>query len=151
MISHAELLEIGAVVLGGVALIAVLRRGGTTQAAPAPEIIPPTPSNYTNYNQPRRGAYAENSAGVPNSALAANGTGSSSGQPCACGQSSVNFSSLDSFANYLTQQDETIVARYAAEVQAAEPSWMAQFINNTFAPDETAAAEGRFAAMAASS
>lgn len=145
--NHAEIMELGALAIGALAIIAVLRRGGSTVAAPVGDDQTSTglasAPTYLTYNQPT--SYAGSS--VPLNQV---GPGGSSSTPCACSQQTVNFASLNSFANYLTGVDEDIVSNYEAQIEAASPSWLNQFFNNTFAPDETAAAQGQFGSLAAS-
>lgn len=148
--TQAEMLEIGALAIGGLALLVVLRRGGSTDSAPVSADVPiaaSQPNTYLTFNQPT--SAAGNSAGISPSQIASNSAANGgSGQPCACGSAPVNFANLQSFADFLTATDENIVTNYQAEINSAMPSWLGQFINNTFAPDESAAASGQFSNMA---
>ena len=150
--NQQDMLELGAVAIGALALLVVLRRGGSTAPVAVPEVQsvaspygqPPT---YLGVNQPTN-AGSGNSLGLSAVSAASQGSGSNSGPSCACQSSPVQFASVDAFGNYLASVDETIVNSYESSIMQAMPSWMAQFINNTFAPDETAAAQGRFSSLA---
>jgi hypothetical protein len=148
--TQSELIEIGAIVIGGLALIVVLSRGGSIQAAtPAPETpnpIAPGSPEYLTYNIAQ--SYAGNSAELSPVAASQGGDNSSSVTPCACSSAPVMFASNSDYSNFLATANENLVQQYENDVLAATPSWLSQFYNNTLAPDMTAAAEGNFAAVA---
>lgn len=144
--THQEMLEIGAISLGILALFLVLKRGGSTNAAPVSgDVTFPNPygapPEYLGYNVPQTAS--GNSLG----AIPASGN-SSSTTPCACGNAPVQYANDQAFANYLTNLDETIVSTYQSSILASIPNWLGQYINNTFAPEEQAASQGFFSQFA---
>lgn len=141
---HTEIMELGAVALGALALLVVLRRGGSPDATPSQGASSGTEATPTYLTQNQPTSYAQNSVGFAPASDRNGGTLPS----CACGQAPVDYSSLQSFTDSLTAANENIVNEYQASITSAMPSWMGQFINNTFAPDQTAAAEGRFSQLA---
>lgn len=149
--NHSEIMELGALAIGGLALFVILSRGGSTKAAPVlPETVTPvdpgTPS-YLSYNQST--TTAGNSAGLsPVAAQNGPSAAGSSQTPCACGSGPVNFSSLTDYSNFLAASNENFVEQYYDSVTAALPDFLGQFVNNTTAVDQSAAASGGFSSLA---
>lgn len=146
-----EVIEIGAVVLAGVVLFMFLRHQGQSGIAPSiagVDLTPPAspPRNYTNYNLAPRNSGAQNS--LPSIQPATLAPAAYTKSPCACGQNSVEYASLNAFAGTLAAVESTVVDAYKSSILAAIPSWLGEFINNTFAPEESAAASGSFTSLA---
>ena len=148
-----HLFELGGIAIGALALFIVLKHGGAG-AGTAPIALPGVPQaspNYLTFNQAQPGTGAQNSlglsavaAGTPAATLAA----TSNASPCACGNAPVQYANLQAYSDYLAATNESIVNAYQASIDASIPSWLGQFINNTFAPEASAAAAGQFAQLA---
>lgn len=148
--NHSEIMEIGALAIGGLALVVILSRGGSTKAAPfVPETVTPTAPDtpsYLGYNQSTTSA--GNSAGLTPVAASGGVPSGSSQTPCACGSGPVNFSSLTDYSNFLAASNEGFVQSYYDSVMSALPDFLGQFVNNTTAVDQSAAASGGFSSLA---
>lgn len=145
-----ELIEIGAAVIAGLVLFILLRhqaQTGTPLAVMNSPLVPPSsPNDYLTYNQPSMNSGAQNN--IPTVTPATLGPAAQTNAPCACSSSPVQYASLNAFAGTLAAMENTVIEAYQNSILAAIPSWLGEFINNTYAPEASAAASGAFSGMA---
>jgi len=146
-----ELIEIGAIIIGALALFLFLRHSTGAGAQSGATVLPSLQGGYTapsylNYNFPASDSSASTSLNSVQPATL--GPAAQAQQPCACGSGPVQFTNSGAFYDYLTAQNEAAVSGYYDAVRNSLPYWLSEFVNNTLAPDETAAATGNFASLA---
>lgn len=133
-----EIIEIGMIAVGGLALYLVLSRG---KSSPPQEIIAPpsTPvagPEYIAYNY----SPPHDNVNLPIVSAATQQSASSSPGPCCLSSQSsmLNFSSPNSFSTYLSSQFKDLEQQYQANLMSSMPDFFSQYLNNS-----TGAAEGQ--------
>jgi hypothetical protein len=127
-------LTLGGVILVVIAVLyfATSSDDAGTSDAPQPPVTSDAPY-YLSYNYPQYDPSQMGLASVPANTAATTTSATTAGATptCGCSGSGAMFSSLDDWANWLTQQNETLYETYVANLYSALPPYFTEQLNDT--------------------